>query len=173
MTEILLSGGVTVDIATKEDVEAHARRLERLLGRPHARFTKLAGSVESAGKPLIVDLGRPPQGMMWEIQWLLVTGVDPFGAAIANVTAAAFVGAVPLLASLAIGPPVTGLDYASAILTSLVVPSTNAVPDKSVVYTNESLYVIFTGTGLVAGGARYRVVAGVIELEQRPDALMW
>lgn len=171
--DVTLATGLTVDLTTKQDFEGHTRRLEKLLDRPHARFTKVNGSVESAGVPLIVDLGRPPQGMMWEVQWLIVTGVDPFGAAIGNVTAAAFAGAVPNRTGLAIGPPVTGIDYGSAILTSLAVPSTNAVPDKSVVYSTENLYVIFTGTGLVAGGARYRAIAGVLELEARPDALMW
>lgn len=175
MTEVLLDAGITLDIATKDDIAAHHARLEGLLSRPHARYYTNPGSAESGAgtKPLIIDLGMPPGGLMWYLQWLAITGVDPFGAVIANVTAAAFKGAVPLTSALSLGPPVVGLDFASVIQTSMTVPSTTAMPDKSIIYSNEHLYVIFAGTGLVAGGARYRCVAGLLELEQRPDALMW
>jgi hypothetical protein len=175
VTRILAGASVEVDVATVGDLDARTERLAKLLERPHARFLRAFGAAPSTAAPVVVRLNPalPPNGMMWLVQWLAIFGNSPTDAAVANVVAAAFAGGLPNTASLGIGPPLTGVDFANVIFTSMAVPSTNTIPDKSVVYSNEYLYCIFTGTGLLAGAANYRVVAGIIELPQTPDALMW
>lgn len=179
MAEVLLAGGVTIDVATKKDVAAHHDRLAALLERPHARFHRYSGGgpPRATNLPTVIrlDTPKPPAGWMWLLQWVAITGDDPtVSAAIANVRAALFVGARPNDAAIP-NPPASGLDYAGCILPGISVPTPNAItiPDKNVVYTEEEVYAVLAGTGLVAGAAFYHLLVGVVEIPQRPDALMW
>lgn len=177
--EILVAGGAAVDIATRQDLEAHHERIRKALERPHARYHRLVGARPpvAANKPFIIplDTPRPPTGWMWEVQWVSIYGDDPtVSAAIANVRAAVLVGTRPTDASLT-NPPASGVDYAGVILPGLAVPTPGSqnVPDKNIVYSDEELYALLAGTGLVAGAGFYHFNAGVIELPQTADALMW
>lgn len=98
--------------------------------------------------------------------------ITPAGA-LSNVRAAAFAGSAPNDASLGGSAPLTGVDFANAIMSGIVVPSTVEFPSKAVVYSNEDLYVVIGGAGTVAGANFYHVGFGVIELPQTPEALTW
>lgn len=178
VAEILLAGGVTIDVATRDDLEAHHRRLAAYLERPHARYVRPhnGGPPRAANLPFAIGLGRPPMGMMWLIQWVLLMGDDPTSAtAIANVRAAVIVGARPTDASMSGGAALVGLDYANVVINGLAVPTPGpvTVPDKNVVHSQEELYAVIGGTGTVAGAANYRFTAGCLELPERADSLMW
>jgi hypothetical protein len=176
--EVRLAGGVMIDLATAEDVERGHDRIAKLLERPHARFFRAFGGrpPRAASVPFVIQLqpSRPPGGMMWLVQWVATMGDDPtVSTAIANVRAALFAGNVPTDASLGGGATPIGVDFGGTLMTGIIVPSTLTVPDKSVVYSNEDLYAMIAGTGTVAGAGNYRVVVGIIELPQTPEALMW
>ncbi len=174
--EVRVAGGALVDIATREDLAASFERLSDLLERPHARFQRLsAGRAPRAGNaPFSVTLGRPPEGMLWKVQWVLVTGDDPtVSTAIANVRAALLVGSMPPDSQLSGNAPIAGVDFAGVVQSGIIVPSTVIIADVNVVYSNEELYAIIGGTGTVAGASFYHVSVGVLELPQTAEALMW
>lgn len=179
MAEVLLAGGITIDVATKSDLESHHRRIESMLERPHARFFRaVAGRAPRASNApfaMKFDQGKPPAGMMYLVQWLVITGDDPtVSSAIANVRAALFAGNMqPDTKYAIVGTTLDGADFSNMIQSGIVVPSTITIPDKSVVYTGEELYVLMAGSGLSAGAGFYHATAGIIELPQRADALMW
>lgn len=176
VTRILAGASIEVDIATIGDLTAQTDRLAKILERPHARFDRRAAgkAPRAANLPFVLSLGRPPNGMLWFVEWVVLMGDDPSAsAAIANVRAALFAGSPPTDAQLSGGAVLVGADFANAILPGLIIPTTQTVPDKNVVYSNEELYFIVAGTGTVAGAANYHAAAGVLELPQRPDALMW
>lgn len=176
--EITLAGGVSVDLATSEDLERHQRRIAELVNPERkGHYRRIDGSAASRAAPVLVDLGRPPMGMWWFVQWVLLTGDSPIGATVANVTAGVFAGGLPSPAALAVGPPATGFAVQDCILSGgnsgLGIPTVTTVPDKSVVFETENLYAIFTGSGLAAGAAFYRATAGVIEVPARNETLFW
>lgn len=175
--EIAVAAGGMIDLATKDDVDKHHHRLEQLLSRPRAHFSRLNGSAPTRAAPVVVDCGRPPMGMMWLPQWAIGMGNDALGAVIANVTWAMFAGAIPQGGGLAVGPPTVGLDLGNCILTGtgggLTAPTIANFPDKSPVYGNENLYGVFSGAGLAAGAQFYRLVVGVLELPFTDEALTW
>jgi hypothetical protein len=174
--EVRLAGGVLIDVATAGDVKTQGDRLAKLLERPHARFLRQNnGKVpRAANAPFCISLGRPPQGMLWKVQWLIITGDDPTVAtAIANVRAALFAGAMPPDSQLSGSAPIIGQDFAGVLQHGIAVPSTITIPDMSVVYSNEELYVVIGGTGTVAGAGNYHVSAGLLEMPQTAEALTW
>jgi hypothetical protein len=177
MAEVLLQGGITIDVATKQDIEAHHRRLEAILERPHARFFRANGGRAplASNATFAMSLGKVTSGMMWLVQWIVVTGDDPtVSAAIANVRAALFAGSMrPDTQYKIVGTTLDGADFGNMLQSGIAVPSTVTIPDKSVVYTGEELYLLFAGSGLSAGAGFYHATAGIIELPQRADALMW
>lgn len=173
--EVRLEGGVVVDLATRSDHERATGRLASLLERPHSKFERIAaGKAPRAGNLIFaLSLGKPSTGTLWKVQWIVLTGDDPTAAAaIANVRAALFAGSCPPDSQLPVAGT-AGLDTAGCMLTGLAVPSTTAVAEMSVVYSNEELYVIFAGTGTVAGAASYHATVGVLVLPQTPGALTW
>jgi hypothetical protein len=167
--EIAVAGGAVIDLASTQDLRQHHDRIVDALKRgPFAHFQRLAGSEESGAGPLLIDLGTPPSGMIWLPQWVNVFGADAFmgasNASIANVSAAVFAGSLPLEAALKIGPPVTGPAWSDVIVPGILVPSSFSMPDKSPVFPNEHLYVLFGGSGLAAGSTgQYWATAGVLE----------
>lgn len=176
--EILVAGGVKVDLATVADLAGGFDHLGKLLQRPHARYQRLFGGrpPRAANLPFVIQLqpSRPPGGMLWIVESVIAMGDDPtVSTAIANVRAALFAGNIPTDASLAGNAPITGADFGNVVLSGIPVPTNQNLPDKSVVYSNEDLYAIVGGTGTVAGAANYRLVIGVLELPQTAEALMW
>ena len=172
-TAVLLPDGSPADAdpATRADIE----RLARILERPHGRFTRQAAgkAPRAANAPFILSVGRPPNGLLWIVEYVLLCGDAPdTSTAIANVNAALFAGSLPTDASLT-ATLAGSVDYSNLVQTGLVVPSTTDMPDKCVVYSNEDLYAVFHGTGLSAGATTYHMVAGVIELPQSAQALLW
>lgn len=185
MGEVLVGGSASlvVDLATKEDLQRHTDRLVSVLSRPHARYHRYHGAraPRAANAPFVIklDTPRPPTGWLWELQWVEIHGDTPqIPTAIANVNAMLLAGAAPpdasLTASAVALTPWGGLDHAGIIVPGLAVPSgLVTIPDKSVVHTDEEVYAILSGTGLVAGAAFYHVTVGVIEKPQTPEALTW
>lgn len=165
MAEVTLAGGLAIDLATREDLEEHHELLRRLIAPPDLiqRFTRLPGAGKSTAGPVLVNLGQPPSGLIWLPQWAIFTGNDEFGAAVANVTAALYMGGGRPPGSVSGNAPTLGTAFSDCIIPAAPVPSVQNIPDKMVCYPTEALYAIFNGTGLVAGAANYHVVVGVIE----------
>lgn len=175
--ELTLAGGVVVDVATRDDVAEHHKRLEKLLdaARPRGQYVPVSGVGAARTAPVVADCGRPPQGRVWMPQWALAQGNDAF-TTVSNVTWALFAGPVPSGGGLANGPPVAGIN-GRPLLTGtnagIAVPSVQSVPDKSVVFQQENLYAVFAGSGLVAGAVSYTVWVGVIEVEFNDEYLFY
>jgi hypothetical protein len=183
MARILAGAAVEVDLATVKDLERHYELLERLLTRPHARYHRLHGAraPRAGNAPFVIklDTPRPTTGWLWELQWALLVGDDPGSAtALANVRAMLIVGAAPADAQITagvVGAAWGGLDYPGVVLSGLAVPTPGpiTIPDKNVVHTDEEVYAVLGGTGLVAGAAFYHLTVGVIEKPQTAEALTW
>lgn len=174
--ELTIAGGGVIDLASREDVEEHHRRLAELLAKPTAHGQRVSGFANTGAGPLVIDLGTPPMGMLWLPQYLTAGGADVhLGAGnifIANVSAAAFAGRLVRAQELALGPPVTGEDIAGCINAGFQIPQTIQLPDRAAVYGNEHLYVVLAGSGLAAGSATvYRASAFVIEVMFSDTAL--
>lgn len=168
--EVTLAGGAVVDIASREDVAEHHRRLEQLLEgkKSKARLERLRTGKAATATPVVLDLGRPPMGLVWLPQYATAWGNDAF-TSVSNVAWVLFAGPLPSgNPALAVGPPVAGLDQGDPILTGgnsgISVPSTQSVPDQVVVYPQDNLYAVFAGSGLVAGANSYKILVGVIVL---------
>lgn len=171
--EALVGASAVVDIATKDDLQAHHERLAGLLDRPHGRFYRAANAKAPLGSnhAFSISLGRPPSGKLWIVQYVILTGDDPTNiTAIANTRAAVFVGSVQPDSGLT---ATTTLDQAGCIVPALAIPSLTNVPDKCIVHTDEELYAVLFGTGLSAGAVSYHFNAGLLELPQKAEALLW
>lgn len=163
-------GGAVVDIASSEDMAEHHRRLERLLEgkKSKARLERLRGGKAATATPVVVDLGKPPMGMVWIPQFATAWGNDAF-TSVSNVAWVLFVGPLPSGSTpLGVGPPVAGLDQGDPVLTGgnsgISVPSSQSIPDQVIVYPEDNLYAVFAGSGLVAGANSYKLLVGVIVL---------
>lgn len=177
--EVLVGGGMVVDVATKEDMDRHFSRLADLMERPRSRFERYAGAQapRAANAAFGIRFPQPKAhgDEIWELQWLALYGDDPTAVlttAIANVRAALFVGSRIPDAQLPVAAT-AGLDHGGAILPGLAVPSLTTIPDKNVVYPGEEPYVLLYGTGLVAGAGTYHALLGVIAKPNVPAALTW
>lgn len=171
--EISLATAVAVEVATKDDLVRHTDRLARLLERPHARYLRAAAGKAplAANHAFAISLGKPTAGLLWIVQYVLVTGDDPTNiTAIANTRAAIFVGSPGPDSQMGTG---AGLDTAGCIVPGLAIPSLTNLPDKCVVHTDEELYAVLFGTGLSAGAVTYHFNAGLLELPQTAEALLW
>jgi len=167
--EVTVAADVMVDLASKDDLRQHHEKLEKLLREPRQRIHRLRAGASSKATPIVLDFGVPPMGMFWLPQWCLVWGNDAF-TNVSNVSWVLFAGPLPSGGALAVGPPVTGLDQADPILTGgnsgISVPSAQNIPDKTIVWSRDHLFVVLSGSGLVAGASAYHACCGV---EERPD----
>jgi hypothetical protein len=102
-----------------------------------------------------------------------VAAVAGSGGQIPNVRAAVFAGSGPTDASLAGTTSISGADFGGLLAAGLAIPSTTELPNKTVIYSNEDLYVVIGGPGALAGANFYHVTAGILELPQTPEALLW
>lgn len=79
--EIRVAGGALIDVATKDDLTGSFDRLAKILEKPHARyFRAFGGRPPRAGNlPFVIQLqpSRPPNGMMWMVEWVALFGDDP------------------------------------------------------------------------------------------------
>lgn len=172
--ELRLAGGAVIDLATREDLAAEMAAIRDVLERPHGRFQRASNGKAplAANHAFAISLGKPPAGMLWLVQYVLLMGDDPTNTTtIANVRAGVFVGSSGPDSSIL---NAAQLDAPGCIVPALSVPSLTAVPDKTVVHTNEELYAVFFGTGLSAGASGgYHFNAGLLELPQKAEALLW
>jgi hypothetical protein len=169
--ELAVAADVVVDLATKDDLDTHHKRLERILpSRPAGRYYTLsaagANTVAQPGPTAIAFTPMsPPAGRMWFIQWFAIwqanTQAGLLGGAIANLFAALCVGRSPVGGGgpTAIAPAINGSDI---VMPGLVVPSGNTIPDKTVVKSQQQLYVLIGGSGL--SSVTYNATAGVIDV---------
>lgn len=167
--EITLEAGVTVDLATKGDLEQHHRWLQERFRAREAVYRVLTQSVPAGANTLLLDFGAPPAGMLYAVQWVAVMADQPFGAAIANVTAAAFVGNA--------NRPVTSSMQANTndlVVPGIAVPSTTNVPDLTICRGGQHIYVLVSGSGLVAGTTvGYNANCGVLQAKDEPGTVAW
>lgn len=165
-----------IDIATKEDVVDHHRRLEKLLSRPQAQGRLLAAGTVS-GNPVTnapyLSLQKPPAGSLWIVQWVRTQQNDP-GTAAANVNMVGYLGSGALGKQVPVSAGGTGGEDANAFTAPLAVPSLTGMPDKIVVYPTQELYFLVIGTaGNIGAGVNYKVTVGVLQVVNSPEALTW
>jgi len=171
--------GNTRATVTRGDLELQTEnRIEELLRRPHSWARRLAGAVQTPNpvtRPLVIDLGSPAKGFLWELQWVVAQGADP-ATAVANVSAIGFLGSRSSAPSTIVGLG-GGSDQVNAITNGVAVGGAGAgvsFPDKVICYPTEGLYFLIVGTaGNVAASAVYVVNVGVIQIPNTPEALTW
>lgn len=156
--------------------------MAKLLEKPHGRIRRpfasgATGSGFSGAGPvyLTFDPIAPPGGRMWLVQWVAVwVGSTPAAGAVANLFAALAVGNAPrgsLSDTLVTGPAVNLADVVGAGFT-VPTGSQGSMPDKVWVSPQDQLYLILQGSGLAAS-TRYSATAGVLDLPDTPEALLW
>lgn len=167
--EVTLSGGIEIDVATRDDIEQHHDWLKGRLGQRRAEYKELPGGVATnSNNPLLIDFGQPPAGRLWAAQWLAIFADDPFGSAIANVTACLFVG-VPRYTG-------AGLSYSinDARMPALAVPASQNVPDSVLARGGQHIFVVLKGSGLAAGTTvGYNANLGVLVAEDSDETRAW
>lgn len=173
--EVALAGGVIVDLATKQDQDAHHARLASLLKRPFTLAKRVHGTAPTPGsisRPIVLACGKPPPGFLWVLQWIRTQGIDP-QTAVANVNVTLYIGSAAQ-APLSIVTLGAGGEDLNAVTGPLAIPSLTTIPDKMVVYPEEDLYGLVIGTaGNLAGAAKYMIVVGVLQLPNTAEALTW
>src|SRR5215467_4114305 len=128
--EIALEGGVTLDVATRDDLAKHHESLrERIEARvPRGKYYMVQGSGAttsgfSGSGPIAISFTpqSPPAGRLWFVQWVAVwVGSNPATTAVANLFASLAVGRCPT------GP---GAPIAAAIVPNVADP---VVPGQAV-----------------------------------------
>jgi hypothetical protein len=166
--EVQLEAGVSIDLATRADLAAaHERLAGQLPGLVEADYEiKPAYAVTGTPtKPLLLDFGAPPAGLLWLVEFVSVWGVDPTGngsvAAIANVSGALFVGRI--LVPDAIATPTIQAEHDRVAVPAFAVPSAFEPPGRVFVRYPDRLYALLSGSGLAAGASVYHATAGVLK----------
>lgn len=165
--EVVLETGFKVALDTSEDAERRHRELRKQLSRSAGYRALSAGAASIAGQ-LLLDFGAPPAGKMYVAQWLTVFGDTPFGAAIANVSAA-------LCAGLPHGQSGSGLTYSQAdvIQAALPVPANVNLPDDAIAHGGQHLYVVLAGSGLPGTIVNFNANCGVLIADDDPETVAW
>lgn len=143
--EVTLDLGAKVDIATGQDVCDLRDDIDALGKRKPARpfyNSGIASNVIPAGNaPLVLDLGSPATGRIWNILGVTVLGADD-ATVLANAKAALYLDADPIQPGLA-----------ACAVPSLAIPVFNTFSDKVLwCHSNGNVVVNVTGTA-VAGSA--------------------
>lgn len=174
--EVALAGGVMVDLATKQDTDAHHARLRALLARPQVRARRLPGFITTGAvitRAPIITLQHPPAGALWVVQWIRTQQADPI-TAVAAASMVGYIGASAAVQNQLASASAAGGDDANAFTNGLAVPSLTNLPDKVVVYTQEELFFAIIGTSANIGvSTKYGVIVGVLEVPNTPEALTW
>lgn len=134
------------------------------------RFPSAVGAVPNPAKPFVLDLGQAAPGMVWSLEAVAIGHIDPLAGAgaIANVAGAVFIGSILV-------PQVTGApsSVGQCLAPALAVPSFTPVGGrKGIIRRMDHLYVILSGSGLVAGD-QWFANATVTEAVDTPQAIAW
>lgn len=173
MPELTVDAGITVDLASKEDIQRHHDWLKKRLGVRRADYRVLTDSVAAAqlsttNTVLLANFGSPPAGHIYAAQWLSIFPDSPFGAAIANVTAAFGVGPVQG------GRSNIHFSLADIILPSISVPSFTNIPDAVLAVGGQQLYVLISGSGVTGGTVTgYNANLGVLIGDDSEETRAW
>lgn len=180
--ELAVGGSVMVDLATKDDLAEHHRRLKDLFPeKPRGRYYSIygAGATTAAfagSGPIAVSVNPPfpPAGRLWFVQWVAVfrNGL-PAEPTIANLNSAIMVGRAPIGPGGPIAAAISGaVSDADVVVPGLAVPSNYNVPDKTVVKSETGIYVVLSGAGLAAS-TTYVISAGVIDVPDNEEVYFW
>ena len=174
MPELTVDAGVTIDLASRDDFERHHQWMKDRLGEVRKAYYRVLSAnlplalITNPG-PAFIDVGQPPAGHLYSIQWACVFGDTPFAiTAISNVFGALCIG-VPG-GSRAVGTfPITDV-----VSPSVAVPSLIQVPDQVICHGGQHIYLMLQGTGLTAGVTQgYNLNVGVLSATDEPRTLGW
>lgn len=181
--EVTVAGGAVIDIASKDDIQRHHDRVEKLIGerRPTGKYYRvIASGVTTSGfsgsGPIAIAFtpSSPPAGRHWFVQWVAIwPGTSPATGAVANLFAAVAVGRSPVPPGASIpGAFLGALSEADIVVPGLAVPLSVPIPDKTVVKPQDQLYVLLAGSGLAAS-TTYVATAGVIDTPDSDETYFW
>jgi hypothetical protein len=155
----------------KAGVEHHHQWLHERLKPRRATYRRISNSVAAAAGPLLIDLGGPPAGHIYAPQWVAIFADTPFGAVAAGgaVSAALFIGQSR-------GSSGANVAYSTddVVAPGLLVPSILSVPDDVICLGGQHIFVVLSGTGLVAGTTNgYNVNCGLLQADDTPETMAW
>lgn len=177
--ELTVAADVMVDLATKDDLHQHHEKLRKLLDKPRGRYYIISGATSNTAAqpgPIAVSFTpqSPPAGRLWFVQWVAVwqanTQAGLLAGTIANLFAAVCIGNCP------VGPGgpnarAVNVNAGDIAVPGNLVPAGINIPDKTLVKSQQELYVLIGGSGLTS--TNYNCTAGVIDVEDVPEALFW
>jgi len=181
--EIALAGGVVIDVATCEDLARHHERLREALEgrRPTGKYYMIQGSGATTAAfagagPIAISFTpqSPPPGRKWFVQFAAIwVGANPATTAVASLFAALMVGRCPTgPGAPAISASLTAVNVADTVVPGQAVPSAISVPDKTIVKSQQQLYVVLAGSGLAASTV-YSLNAGIIDTVDDDETYFW
>lgn len=152
---VKLAAGVEVDLATKGDLQQLKDDLQGsgLPILPRRIYQAATVPTPFSAGSFLMEVDHPETPVIWDLRKLVILGADDH-TAVANVSAAVYVG------SAAPNGQVSLLDCAWQGMT---LPSSNTFNAQCLIGHHERLFVLFAGTGLVAG-QQLVVVGQVIEV---------
>jgi hypothetical protein len=158
--KMALEIGAELDIPTQDEIR-HIMRNELGRARNVSVVRKLRGSgVMPSTGVLVVDLGYPESGTLWDLRSIWVSGNDP-STAVANTKALVGIGTLP----------VTGMTIAGGLLDPSLFYATLAPPaaatwskDEATIHAMEHLFVVFVGA---ANTTALNVGAQVVRASQK------
>lgn len=179
MPELAIAGDISIDLATKDDVLSLHRGLAEQLKPPAGAYYRIYATGQTAtgfsgSGPIAICFTpfSPPAGRIWAVQWVaLWVGTSPANPATANLNAALMIGRSPVGPG---GPPGASFTPSNSdvVVPGQTVPASITVPDKTIVYHADQLYAILAGSGLAASTV-YNASAGVLDLPDKAEALLW
>jgi|SRR5215469_17052754 len=178
--ELSVAADIAVDLATKDDLDKHHRKLAEVFTpprgrvyRPWATASTTSGFSGSGPIYLTFDPPRPPAGRMWLAQWVAIwVGTSPAAGAVANLFAAFAIGRAPVGANASFGAAGLPVNVADVVIPGQAVPSSINIPDKTQVGKQDAAYVILQGSGLAASTI-YNATLGVLEMDDKEEAFFW
>lgn len=180
--EITLAGGAVVDLASRDDLDAHHQKLKDLYPTvPRGNFLRLtaSGAVPGGGLAsgtlcLTFQPSSPPPGRIWFVQWVAIIQANaPAVGPISNVNAALMIGTAPVAAGAGQAGAGPVADPGQVVLPGLAVPSASSVPDKTVALHREQIYLLLAGSSIGSAGTVYNAVCGIIDVPDLPEVYFW
>lgn len=181
--ELEVDAGRLGDIDVSAFVDLFGDRMKRELDarekQPRGRYLTLFGSCQipaggppAGGAPMATNPASPPAGRLWLVQWVAIfPTLAPF-VTVVNLNAIICVGRSPVGPGGAM-PAVVQVNPADIVVPAQPVPASVNVPDKTIVSSRHSLYVVLFGAGLGAAGTNYMFTAGVLDTEDKEEVYFW
>lgn len=162
-----MEASLSLDIAaTRDELERHHRWLQDRLKPRRASYRVLTGSapiVDAVSGLLLIDLGGPPAGLLWALQWIAVFP-DPTATSTGGTTAVLCVG-IPTQRGV--------LNVGDVVIPQIVVPGQSNLPDSVLARGGQHAYAVLSGALSTDTIANFFCNVGALVGDDAPETTAW